>query len=228
MSAPFDGGLPTLTLSLAPARNGTGTATRTECARAASPVPAAIRRLLTAWLGLAVGSLVLAGLFAAVAAFARTPLVHRLFSATTFQLTLVGHVTFAFTVWFVAFAGTLWVYVAWRAGYPLATRSSWAAFFTTAAGAALMAIPAFAGSGRPHLSDYVPSIDHPSFWTGLVLVAVGVSLQAGVYLVAWGRARRVATPAHGAAPEALGMAVGALAMLLAAGVLAVALTRVAP
>ena len=67
-----------------------------------------------------IGSLVLAGLFAAVAAFARTPVLHRLFSAATFQLTLVGHVTFAFTVWFVAFAGALWVYVAWRAGYRLA------------------------------------------------------------------------------------------------------------
>ena len=33
------------------------------------------RRLLAGWLGLAVGSLVVAGLFAAVAAFARTPVV---------------------------------------------------------------------------------------------------------------------------------------------------------
>jgi hypothetical protein len=172
-----------------------------------------------------VGSLVLAGLFAAVAAFARTPVVHRLFSAAVFQLTLVGHVTFAFTVWFVAFAGALWVYVAWRAGYSLALRPSWVAFLSTAAGGALMAIPALTGSGRPHLSDYVPSIDHPCFWAGLTLVAVGVSLQAAVYLAAWSRARRAASLET---PEALGMAVGALAMLLAAGVFAVAFARVTP
>ena len=72
------------------------------------------------------GSLVVAGLFAAVAAFARTPVVYRLFSAGAFQLALVGHVTFAFTVWFVAFSGALWVYVAWRADLPLSARWSWA------------------------------------------------------------------------------------------------------
>jgi hypothetical protein len=180
------------------------------------------------WLGLAVGALVVAGLFAAVAAFARTPVVYRLFSAGAFQLALVGHVTFAFTVWFIAFSGALWVYVAWRAGYALAAGASWGALGTAAAGAALMAIPAFAGSGRPYLSDYVPAIDHPAFWAGLALVAAGVSLQAAVYLKAWARARRAATPASAETPEALGMAVGALAMLLAMAVLVVARARVAP
>jgi hypothetical protein len=99
---------------------------------------------------------------------------------------------------------------------------------TTAAGAALMAVPAFTGSGRPYLSDYVPSIDHPAFWGGLALVATGVSLQAAVYLAAWSRARRAAPAGSAGAPEALGMAVGALAMLLAVGVFLVALARVAP
>jgi cytochrome c oxidase subunit I len=191
-------------------------------------VPPATRRLLAGWLGLAVGSLVVAGLFAALAAFARTPAVYHLFSARAFQLALVSHVTFAFTVWFVTFAGALWVYVAWRAGYRLAAGPSWAALGTASAGAALMAIPAFTGAGTPYLSDYVPSIDHPLFWAGLALVTAGVSLQAGAYLVAWGRARRPATPAGPDTPEALAMAAGALAMLLATGVLVLALARVAP
>jgi hypothetical protein len=191
-------------------------------------VPEGTRRLLVGWLGLAVGSLVVAGLFAGLAAFARTPAVYHWFSASAFHLALVAHVTFAFTVWFVTFAGALWVYVAWRAGYALAARASWGALATAASGAALMAIPAFTGSGRPYLSDYVPSIDHPSFWAGLALVAAGVSLQAGVYLVAWRRAGRGATPTRAETPEALAMAVGALAMLLATAVFVVALARVAP
>jgi cytochrome c oxidase subunit I len=228
MSAPVDGVSPVSGFSLEPARNGTGSVTHDDRVRAASPVPVATRRLLMAWLALAVGSLVLSGLFAAVAAFARTPVLYRFFSAATFQLTLVGHVTFAFTVWFVAFAGALWVYVAWRAGYALAPRSSWGAFATTAAGGALMAIPAFMSSGQPYLSDYVPSIDHPLFWSGLALVAAGVSLQASVYLVAWARRPRPATSAGAESPEALGLAVGAMAMLLATAVFVVALARIAP
>ena len=38
-------------------------------------VPAATRRLLIGWLSLALASLVVAGIFAAIAAFARTPVV---------------------------------------------------------------------------------------------------------------------------------------------------------
>jgi hypothetical protein len=203
-------------------------ATPGAAARAAAPgapVPAATRRLLLGWLGLAVGSLVVAGLFAALAAFARTPLVYRFFSAGAFQVALVAHVTFAFTVWFVTFAGALWVYVAWRAGYRLPSGPAWAALALATLGATLMAVPAFAGWGKPYLSDYVPAVDHPLFWAGLVVVAAGVSLQAAAYLAAWGRARRAPSPASAATPEALGMAAGALAMLLAVAVAAVALGR---
>jgi hypothetical protein len=91
-----------------------------------------------------------------------------------------------------------------------------------------MAVPALTGSGRPYLSDYVPSIDHPAFWGGLALVAVGVSLQAAAYLVAYGRSRRGITPTRAETPEARAMAVGALAMLLATAVFLVALARIAP
>ena len=69
MSAPFDGVSPVPVFSSGPARHGTGPVTRDDRVRAASPVPVATRRLLMAWLALAVGSLVLSGLFAAVAAF---------------------------------------------------------------------------------------------------------------------------------------------------------------
>jgi hypothetical protein len=180
------------------------------------------------WVALAVGSLVVAGFFAALAAFARTPAVHRLFSASTFQLALVSHVTFAFTVWFVTFAGALWVYVAWRANYALAAVPSWGGLGIAAAGTALMAVPAFGGFGKPYLSDYVPAIDHPLFWTGLALTAAGVCAQVLAYLAGWARARRSGTRVPDHPPEALGMAVGALAMLLAVLVLGLAIARVAP
>ncbi|HSE96132.1 MAG TPA: hypothetical protein VLD61_09575, partial [Methylomirabilota bacterium] len=208
---------------------GTQTVGRPGQAFPAGLIPAPTRRLLAGWLGLAVGSLIVAGLFAAVAAFARTPVVYRLFSAGAFQLALVGHVTFAFTVWFVAFTGGLWVYVAWRGSYPLSTGWSGAGLGVATAGAALLAVPAFTGVGKPYLSDYVPAIDHPLFWMGLTLTGVGVGVQALAYLVAYGRGRRPARSGDGPgrtdAPEALAMAVGALALLLALGVTALSLAR---
>jgi hypothetical protein len=228
VTAPFDDLRPVPALSVATARNGTAVLARGGAGLERTLVPDATRRLLIGWLALAVGSLVVAGLFAALAAFARTPAVYRFFSAGQFQLALVAHVTFAFSVWFLTFAGALWVYVAWRAGYGLGTGASWTALGLSTAGTALMAVPAFAGAGKPYLSDYVPAIDHPLFWTGLALCALGVSLQAAAYLGAWTAARRRGTRMSARTPEDLGMAVGALAVLLAAGTVMLVLARLAP
>jgi hypothetical protein len=176
----------------------------------AAAVPRATRALLTAWLGLALGSLVVAGVFAILVAFARTPAVQLLGSAANlFHLALVSHVTFALTVWFVAFAGVLWVYAAWRSGYALAAAPSWAGWAVATAGAALMAVPAFRASGTPYLNDYIPVIDDPLFWWGLVAAFAGVSVQAVAYLAAWHGRRRAAEPM-----EATALAVAALAMVL--------------
>lgn len=189
-----------------------------RAAAATSPLPARMRRLIVGWLALALGSLVVAGFFAMLAAFARTPVVHMLFSAGQFQLALTSHVTFAFTVWFVAFAGVLWVYVAWRSGYPLSARASWAALALATAGSGAMAVPAFLAAGKPYLNDYLPVIDHPFFWAGLVLLGAGVSLQAATYLLAASLAilPRERRRARAESPEGLAMAIGALAVLAAA------------
>src|SRR5262245_35004457 len=182
-----------------------------------SPLPAHTRRLLVGWLGLALGSLVVAGFFAMLAAFARTPVVHTYFSSGQFQLALTAHVTFAFTVWFVAFAGALWVYVAWRSGYAVSAPLSWAGLMLALAGSLAMAVPAFLASGKPYLNDYLPVIDHPLFWAGLILLGAGVGLQAGAYLIAVTVAllRRAARRAPAESPEGLAMAVGAVAALVA-------------
>lgn len=202
----------------------TGPALRSEPGPATRPRPVrdgatgvGPSRLLAAWLALALASLVAAGLFAAVVAFARTPAVRLLGTAAgLFQLALVAHVTFALTIWFAAFAGTLWVYAAWRAGYRLAAGASWAGWAAAAAGTGLVAVPAFTASGTPYLSDYIPVIDHPLFWAGLLAVFAGAALQAAAYLAAWARGRRRAEPL-----EALAAALAALAMIVAAATLAV-------
>ncbi len=195
-------------------------------------VPDTTRQLLTGWLALAIGSLVIAGLFAILVAFTRTPAVQLLGSANAFHLALVAHVTFAFTVWFVAFTGALWIYAAWRANYRLDPRLSWAGLSLAALGAAAMAIPAFMFSGRPYLNDYVPVIDHPLFWGGLAATGSGVALQALAYLQAWWKARRASgstgLPLHREVPEALGLGVAAVAMLLSFATVIVTALRVEP
>jgi hypothetical protein len=188
---------------------------------AAAVVPASTRRLLTAWLALALGSLVAAGIFAIVVAFARTPAVQLLGSASNlFHLALVSHVTFALTIWFVAFAGALWTYAAWRSNLRLAPAASWGGWAVATLGTALIAVPAFTASGTPYLNDYIPVIDHPLFWTGLLAAFAGVALQAVAYLVAWWPRRGA-----GEAVEARALALSALAMVLALAALVLAWLR---
>jgi hypothetical protein len=187
-------------------------------------VPAATRRLLTAWLGLALGSLVAAGIFAILVAFARTPAVQLLgSSAGLFHLALVAHVTFALTIWFVAFAGVLWVYAAWRSNYELSGALSWAGWGAAAGGAALIAVPAAMAMGAPYLNDYIPVIDHPLFWTGLWAAFAGAALQAGAYLAAWRRGRRRAATVEPL--EATALAIAAIAVIVATVMLGVTWIR---
>ncbi len=162
-------------------------------------VPEGTRRLLAGWLALAIASLVLAGIFAILVAFTLTPAVQLLRSANAFHLSLVAHVTFAFTVWFVTFAGALWIYTAWRAGYRLNAHLSWAGLALATTGSAAMAVPAFTLQGRPYLNDYVPVIDHPLFWAGLATTGAGVTFQALAYFAAWWAARRGRRADRGAA-----------------------------
>jgi hypothetical protein len=69
------------------------------------------------------------------------------------------------------------------------------------------------------LNDYVPVIDHPFFWTGLIAALIGAALQATAYLGAWQRGRRRAGAAEPL--EARALAIAAMALLLATAVLGV-------
>ena len=190
-------------------------------------MPGATRRLLTAWLGLSLGSLVVAGLFAVLVALARTPAVQLLGSAADrFHFALVGHVTFALTVWFIAFAGALWTYAAWRSGYRLTAGPAWTGFALAAVGGALMAGPALTASGVPYLNDYIPVIDHPLFWAGLLAALAGVGLHALGYLGAWWRGRAQAVADEPV--EALALAAAAVALVLAVATLGLAWLRLDP
>ena len=69
----------------------------------------ALRRELTAWTGLAVGALGIAGLFAFLLAMSRVPGIESVFPWPLgfFRKGLVIHVVFSFVVWFLAVFGAL-------------------------------------------------------------------------------------------------------------------------
>lgn len=139
-------------------------------------------RLFTAWLVFAVLALVLAGGFAFLVAAARTPTVHEFFPNVDYmKVSLVAHVILAFIIWFFAFEGAFWVYIAtWFLKRPVAAPLlAWGAFAFAAIGTALISVCAFFGLGEPSFVNYVPILDHKLFYAGFVILCLGI-LVAGI------------------------------------------------
>lgn len=125
------------------------------------------------WLGLAVGVLVLAGLFAILLVLGRMPPFDQLFSdPLIFRRGLIVHVDLALVAWFYCFLTGLWFLLPSRGGSRPAHRSAQVAVI----GIAMMVAGAAVPSAPPVLSNYIPVIDHPLFLCGLITFFAGVSL----------------------------------------------------
>lgn len=137
------------------------------------------RALVYAWLAFAVSALVVAGLFAVLVAMARTPLVQNFVARTDYvKIALVGHVNLSFVIWFVAFEGALWVLAstAFLRGRVAAPSLAWAGLIVSVAGTTLMTLSSVLALGDPLFINYVPVVDHWTFYAGLVVLAAGVVL----------------------------------------------------
>jgi hypothetical protein len=131
------------------------------------------RRAARAWLALAVGSLVLAGLFAIFVAFARVPPLDRIAGdPLVFRRLLVVHVDLALVVWFYAFLAGLFFIIPGARPNTISRHGVAVAFV----GVVVLVAGAVVPGAEPLLANYVPLIDHPLFAGGLVLVAAGVAL----------------------------------------------------
>ncbi|MBI5562896.1 MAG: cbb3-type cytochrome c oxidase subunit I [Deltaproteobacteria bacterium] len=136
-------------------------------------------RIIHGWLLLAVFSLVFAGVFALLVALARTPVLEDMLPLGRghIYVALVGHVVLAVVIWFLAFQGFLWAH----ASTVDMERPVWspalgyAALGLCAAGTGLVAVSAIFGLGQAELANYVPVLQTPVFYAGLVLFAVGVT-----------------------------------------------------
>jgi hypothetical protein len=136
---------------------------------------------LKGWIGLAAGSLAVAGALALLLAASRTPKVQDLlpWGPEFFHKGLVTHVVFSFQVWLLASLGALATQALGRRGEAV----SRAGLALSALGAALLLVPTLAGWGEASMNNYVPVLVHPLFFAGLGLIGAGIALPSAAMLI---------------------------------------------
>lgn len=135
-----------------------------------------VRDLLYTWLLFAVVSAGIAGFLAFLVAMTRTPAVKLLPSARIFHVILVGHVTFALTIWLLAFISAVLVYVTARScnGRLFSLRMGWAGLLVSVLGSIILLISVIMGRGEALMTDYVPLLDVPVFFIGFATFLAGI------------------------------------------------------
>ena len=132
--------------------------------------PAAARSTI-AWLILGLISVVAAGVFSILLVLARTPFVQEFIPFLDFfRVALVVHVTLSVLIWLLAISAAFWS-LSTSTDRPALDRLS---FWLAASGTAIVIISPFAGAGSPLMNNYVPILQHPLFYTGLVLFVAGI------------------------------------------------------
>lgn len=167
------------------------------------------RQLARGWLLLGLAALLVSGVFSVLLVLARTPYTQNLFPWTDFFHTaLVVHVDLSVLVWFLAFGGVLWSLNS-TSRFLGAGRLAWLA---AALGTLVMAAAPFLGAGEALMSNYIPVLQHPLFFAGLLLFAAGTALLT---LRAMGAIPPVGPWMRGAAALRFGLNTAAVSAMLA-------------
>lgn len=133
------------------------------------------------WFLFAIGSLVLAGLLSLMLVVGRLPFLGWLFTDPLFfKRALVVHVDLAIVVWFQA--GTL-AFLGLALGPRLRRAGVGIALTLSGLGLAGLLSGALMPGAMPVLSNYVPVIDHPMFFAGLICWFSGAGLFFTLALV---------------------------------------------
>ena len=129
--------------------------------------------LARAWLLLGIAALIGAGLLAILLVLARTPGVNALIPIKDFfRAALIVHVDLSVLIWFMAFGGVLWS----LAGNERFAKLGWAGVWLAVIGTALMVISPFCGDPQPLLNNYIPILQQPVFFAGLIIAMAGFAL----------------------------------------------------
>ena len=182
-------------------------------------------RCASQWLGLALGVLTLAGLFALVVVIGRMPPFDRLVTDPLFfKRGLVVHVNLALVAWFYSFVAALLFFLPGRSA---PNRFTQHAVHGSALGVAMMLLAAGMPGSQPVLSNYIPVIDHWLFGAGQILFALGVLasfVSRGVFA---GRTKRTGFFKIPGAAQ-MGLRATAITLVLAALTFAITSARITP
>lgn len=140
------------------------------------------KRITSAWITLGLVSLILAGIFSLLLVLARTPVIQSWIPFLDFfQVALVVHVTLSVLIWLLSISAAMWSLCSTSESY----RWDRISFAAAAVGTAIIVIAPFIGAGNPQMSNYVPVLQHPLFFTGLGLFGLGISSHLIRSLLAW-------------------------------------------
>jgi cytochrome c oxidase subunit I len=137
-------------------------------------VPEDSRRLLAlGWLWLCILALLGAGVFSLLLVVARTPYLSEIIPwIDFFHSALVVHVNLSVLVWSLSFGGILWS----LNQRPGRSGLAWIALLLACLGATVIIVSPFVRDAQPLMSNYVPVLQHPVFFCGLLLFALGFTL----------------------------------------------------
>ncbi len=127
------------------------------------------------WLAISVAFLGVGGAFALLVGLSRTPFGHAYLPPDFLHQGIVGHVVLAIIMWLISFTVVLW------SRYLNGTR--WSFTYTLALiGALLVTLSVFDHGGIAVINNYVPAMDSPVFFTGLLLFFIGFAVNAFCFL----------------------------------------------
>ena len=145
------------------------------------------RQECKAWTLLSVGALAIAGIFALLLVLSRTPVVQDILPwpwKSFFHKGLVTHVIFSFVVWFLGTMGAMFTYgVAEVKGEDEQSRLGPLGLGLACLGCVGLILPALLDWGTAELNNYVPVMNHPFYYGGLVSLTIGLILLSGRQLI---------------------------------------------
>ena len=130
-------------------------------------------KLARLWLTLGISALVASGFYSILLVLSRTPGIQDMIPLLDFfHIALVVHVDLSVLIWFLAFEGVLWSLMD-NGRFLLMAKFS---FLLCAMGTVIIALSPFMGADQPLMNNYIPVLEHPIYFSGLLMFGAGFLL----------------------------------------------------